>query len=80
MAERAITGDLVARVVTDFGGLDILASNAGAEHFGSLESITDADFDCVFGVEAGGRLHQVVGNVAAPSSPRPDDHPHQSNG
>jgi 3-oxoacyl-[acyl-carrier protein] reductase len=48
VADRAQTEDLVARVVAEFGGLDILASNAGVEHFGALESITDADFNRVF--------------------------------
>jgi 3-oxoacyl-[acyl-carrier protein] reductase/tetrahydroxynaphthalene reductase len=32
-------------VVSEFGGLDLLASNAGVEHFGALETITQAD-DC----------------------------------
>jgi len=34
---------LVGQVFAEFGGLDALASNAGVEHFGALESITLAD-------------------------------------
>jgi 3-oxoacyl-[acyl-carrier protein] reductase len=33
-----------------------LASNAGIEHFGALESITKADFDRVFGINVAGQL------------------------
>jgi 3-oxoacyl-[acyl-carrier protein] reductase len=50
------THDLVGRVVETFGGLDILASNAGVEHFGALESITLSDFDKVFHVNVAGQL------------------------
>jgi NAD(P)-dependent dehydrogenase (short-subunit alcohol dehydrogenase family) len=35
-------------VVSEFGGLDLLVSNAGIEHFGALETITQADFDRLF--------------------------------
>lgn len=50
------TCDLVARVVDEFGGLDLLASNAGVEHFGALDSITPADVDRVFGINVAGQL------------------------
>lgn len=50
------TKELVSRVVAEFGGLDILVSNAGIEHFGPLESITPADFDRVFRVNVAGQL------------------------
>jgi hypothetical protein len=30
-------------VVSEFGGLDLLVSNAGVEHFGALETITQAE-------------------------------------
>ena len=56
VADRAQIADMVARVVDEFGGLDILASNAGVEHFGALESITEADFDRVFGINVAGQL------------------------
>jgi 3-oxoacyl-[acyl-carrier protein] reductase len=47
---------LVAQVVSEFGGLDLLASNAGVEWFGPLESITSADFERVFRINVGGQL------------------------
>ncbi|MFE3257106.1 SDR family oxidoreductase [Nocardia sp. NPDC059091] len=47
---------LVDQVVAAFGGLDILASNAGIEHFGALESITPADFERVFRTNVAGQL------------------------
>src|ERR1700746_913916 len=54
--DPAQTKDLGSRVVEEFGGLDILASNAGVEHFGPLESITAADFDRVFRINVAGQL------------------------
>ena len=65
VADRAQTEDLVARVVAEFGGLDILASNAGVEHFGALESITDADFNRVFRINVAGQLFATQAAVAA---------------
>lgn len=41
------------------GGLDILVSNAGIEHFGPLEDITPADFDRIFGTNTRGQLFAV---------------------
>lgn len=68
VADRAQTADLVAWVVDEFGGLDILASNAGVEHFGALESITDADFDRVFRINVAGQLFATQAAVAAMKS------------
>jgi 3-oxoacyl-[acyl-carrier protein] reductase len=68
VADRAQTADLVARVVDEFGGLDILASNAGVEHFGALESITDADFDRVFRINVAGQLFATQAAAAAMKS------------
>jgi 3-oxoacyl-[acyl-carrier protein] reductase len=68
VADRAQTADLVARVVDEFGGLDILASNAGVEHFGALESITEADFDRVFRINVAGQLFATQAAVAAMQS------------
>ena len=59
------TQDLVARVVADFGGLDLLASNAGVEYFGALESITAADFNRVFGINVAGQLFAAQAAAAA---------------
>src|ERR1700741_914640 len=65
VADRAQTADLVARGVDELGGLDILASNAGVEHFGALESITEADFDRVFRINVAGQLFATQAAVAA---------------
>jgi 3-oxoacyl-[acyl-carrier protein] reductase len=56
VSDPAQTHDLVGRVVEAFGGIDILASNAGVEHFGALESITLSDFDRVFHINVAGQL------------------------
>jgi NAD(P)-dependent dehydrogenase (short-subunit alcohol dehydrogenase family) len=42
-ADTAQTHELVGAVVSEFGGLDLLVSNAGVEHFGALETITQAE-------------------------------------
>jgi len=68
VADRAQTKDLVARVVEEFGGLDILASNAGVEHFGAVETITDADFDRVFRVNVAGQFFATQAALAAMTS------------
>jgi NAD(P)-dependent dehydrogenase (short-subunit alcohol dehydrogenase family) len=68
VADRAQTAEMVARVVAEFGGLDILASNAGVEHFGALESITEADFDRVFRINVAGQLFATQAAVAAMKS------------
>lgn len=65
VAERAEIADLVARVVDEFGGLEILASNAGVEHFGPLELITEADFDRVFRINVAGQLFAAQAAAAA---------------
>jgi 3-oxoacyl-[acyl-carrier protein] reductase len=56
VSDPAQTHDLVEQVVEAMGGIDILASNAGVEHFGALESITLSDFDRVFHVNVAGQL------------------------
>lgn len=65
VSDPAQTHDLVQRVVSELGGLDILASNAGVEHFGALESITAADFDRVFRINVAGQLFATQAAVAA---------------
>jgi 3-oxoacyl-[acyl-carrier protein] reductase len=65
VSDPAQTRELVSRVVAEFGGLDILASNAGVEHFGALESITPADFDRVFHVNVAGQLFVTQAAAAA---------------
>lgn len=59
------TAQLVHRVTDRFGGLDLLASNAGIEHFGALESITLADFDRVFRINVAGQLFAAQAAAAA---------------
>jgi 3-oxoacyl-[acyl-carrier protein] reductase len=59
------TQALIGRVVDEFGGLDILASNAGVEHFGALDTITPADFDRVFRINVAGQLFVTQAAVAA---------------
>jgi 3-oxoacyl-[acyl-carrier protein] reductase len=56
VSDPAQTHDLVEQVVQAMGGIDILASNAGIEHFGALESITLSDFDRVFHINVAGQL------------------------
>lgn len=65
VSDAAQTADLVAKVVAAFGGLDLLASNAGVEHFGPLESITPVDVDRVFHVNVAGQLFATQAAVAA---------------
>jgi len=65
ISDPAQTHDMVGQVVQAFGGLDILASNAGVEYFGALESITLADFDRVFHINVAGQLFATQAAAAA---------------
>jgi 3-oxoacyl-[acyl-carrier protein] reductase len=65
VSDPAQTHDLIGHVVETFGGLDILASNAGVEHFGALESITLTDFDRVFHINVAGQLFATQAAAAA---------------
>jgi NAD(P)-dependent dehydrogenase (short-subunit alcohol dehydrogenase family) len=67
VSDAAQTTELVERVVADFGGLELLASNAGVEYFGALESITQAAFDRVFQINVAGQLFASQAAVAAMS-------------
>ncbi|WP_375488916.1 SDR family NAD(P)-dependent oxidoreductase [uncultured Mycobacterium sp.] len=49
-------GALVDKAAERLGGLDILISNAGIEHFAALDDITPADFNRVFAVNVAGQL------------------------
>ncbi|WP_245401446.1 SDR family NAD(P)-dependent oxidoreductase [Nocardia albiluteola] len=65
ISDPAQTHDLVGRAVGAFGGLDILASNAGVEHFGALQSITLSDFDRIFHINVAGQLFATQAAAAA---------------
>ena len=67
VSDAGQTAELVERVVADFGGLDLLASNAGVEYFGGLDSITQADFDRVFRINVAGQLFATQAAVASMS-------------
>lgn len=82
-ADVSKTDEIIAlfeRAKAELGRIDIVMSNSGIEHFGDLESVTDAEFDRVFAVnvraqfvvaqqahkhiEEGGRL-LLIGSVSA---------------
>jgi 3-oxoacyl-[acyl-carrier protein] reductase len=64
VSDPAATKDLVKRTVAALGGLDMLVSNAGIEHFGPLETITVADYERVFGLNVAGQLFMVQAAAA----------------
>jgi 3-oxoacyl-[acyl-carrier protein] reductase/tetrahydroxynaphthalene reductase len=65
VSDPAAIGTLVERTVEALGGLDILVSNAGVEHFGSLESITIKDYEHVFTINVAGQLFATQAAAAA---------------
>ncbi|MGH3251009.1 MAG: SDR family NAD(P)-dependent oxidoreductase [Trebonia sp.] len=65
VSDAAQAHELVGAVVSEFGGLDLLVSNAGVEHFGALETITQADFDRLFRTNVAGQLFVTQAAVAA---------------
>ncbi|MCU1526741.1 MAG: hypothetical protein JWP75_504 [Frondihabitans sp.] len=67
VSDRAQAHDLVAAVVAEFGGLDLLVSNAGVEHFGALATITQDDFDRLFQTNVAGQLFVTQSAVAVMS-------------
>lgn len=65
VSDPAQVKNMVREVVAALGGLDVVASNAGVEHFGGLESITMADFDRIFHANVAGQLFVVQAAAAA---------------
>ena len=59
VSDPAQTGELVRGAAEALGGLDILVSNAGVEHFGALADISPSDFDRVFATNTKGQLFAV---------------------
>lgn len=55
---------LIDHVVQAFGRIDILVSNAGIDHFGKLEEITEEDFSHVFSLNVAGQL--FIAQAAVP--------------
>jgi 3-oxoacyl-[acyl-carrier protein] reductase len=68
VSDPAQSRSLIDRVIAEFGGLDLLASNAGVEHFGTLQSITVDDFDRVFHTNVAGQLFVTQAAVPAMTS------------
>lgn len=56
MSQVAQTEQLISSCVEKYGKLDILVSNAGIEHFGSFEEVTEQDFDKTFAVNTRGQF------------------------
>jgi len=65
VSNRTQCRDLVDATVDRLGGLDLVASNAGVEHFGALESIGTEDFDRVFHTNVAGQLFVTQAAVPA---------------
>jgi NAD(P)-dependent dehydrogenase (short-subunit alcohol dehydrogenase family) len=59
MADPVAVGKLMSEARSRLGGIDILCSNAGVEHFGALGEVTAEDFDRVFAVNTRGQLLAV---------------------
>jgi 3-oxoacyl-[acyl-carrier protein] reductase len=68
VSDRGQIQTLVAEAILALGGLDILVSNAGVEHFGALEEITPEDFDRVFHLNVAGQLFAAQAAAAAMTS------------
>jgi NAD(P)-dependent dehydrogenase (short-subunit alcohol dehydrogenase family) len=63
VSDRAQVDELVQRVETDLGPLDVVASNAGVADWQPFTEITEASFDRIVGVNPTGAFN--VGQAAA---------------
>lgn len=63
--DAAACRDVVAAVVAEFGGLSVLASNAGIYPQATIEAMTDDDIDLMFDVNVKGTMHIVQAAVPA---------------
>jgi 3-oxoacyl-[acyl-carrier protein] reductase len=68
VSDPAQSKSLVEGVVEEFGELHLLASNAGIEHFGPLQSISLDEFDRVFHTNVAGQLFVTQSAAAAMAS------------
>jgi len=59
VTERSSTDAMAAALVDAFGGIDILAANAGIYPMVRLADMTDTEWDRVMGVNVKGALHAI---------------------
>jgi len=63
--DRAACAEVVGAVVEEFGGLDVLASNAGIYPQARIADMTDEDIDLISDVNVKGTIHAVQAALPA---------------